>query len=72
MKKIMNDPSQIVDEMLDGLAYAHNDIVERLSGFDVITRTSEKRIEWRLYQVVAQVMSHRMQVLLVKVCYQQQ
>jgi len=43
MKKIMNDPSQIVDEMLDGLAYAHNDIVERLSGFDVITRTSEKK-----------------------------
>lgn len=42
MKKIMNDPSQIVDEMLNGLAYAHNDIVERLDGFDVIVRKSEK------------------------------
>ena len=31
MKKIMNDPSQIVDEMLEGLAYAHNDIVERFT-----------------------------------------
>lgn len=42
MKKIMNDPSQIVDEMLDGLAYTHADIVERVEGFDVIVRTAPK------------------------------
>lgn len=43
MKKIMNNPSQIVDEMLDGLAYTHDDIVERVDGFDVIVRTFEKQ-----------------------------
>src|SRR5699024_8649444 len=30
-------------ETLDGLAYAHNDIVDGLSVFDVIPRTSEKK-----------------------------
>lgn len=42
MKKIMNDPRKIVDEMLDGLAYCHSDIVERLEGFDSIVRTAPK------------------------------
>ena len=43
MKKIMNEATQIVDEMLDGLAYMHDDLVERLDGFDVIVRKSEKK-----------------------------
>ena len=30
MKKIINDPTAVVDEMLDGLAYIHSDLV--LSG----------------------------------------
>lgn len=42
MKKIMNDPTQIVDEMLDGLAYAYDDIVTRIDGFDIIQRTAKK------------------------------
>ena len=27
MKKIINDPTAVVDEMLDGLAYIHSDLV---------------------------------------------
>lgn len=42
MKKIMNDATQIVDEMLQGLAFMHDDLVERLDGYDVIVRKAEK------------------------------
>lgn len=42
MKKIMNDATQIVDDMLQGLAYVHDDLVERLDGYDVIVRKAEK------------------------------
>lgn len=42
MKKIMNDATQIVDDMLQGLAYMHDDLVERLDGYDVIVRKAEK------------------------------
>ena len=42
MKKIMNDPRQVVDEMLDGLAFMHGDKVHRIDGFDVIARNTQK------------------------------
>ena len=42
MKKIINDPTVVVDEMLDGLAYIHSDLVYRVEGFDIIARKSEK------------------------------
>lgn len=42
MKKIMNDATQIVDDMLQGLAYMHDDLVERLDGYDVIVRKADK------------------------------
>lgn len=42
MKKIMNQPEQIVDEMLKGLVFIHSDLVDRLDGFDVIVRKAEK------------------------------
>lgn len=42
MKKIINRPEDIVAEMLDGIAYVHDDLVERLEGFDVIVRKSKK------------------------------
>lgn len=42
MKKIMNDATQIVDDMLQGLAYMHDDLVKRLDGYDVIVRKAEK------------------------------
>lgn len=42
MKKIINEPTQVVDEMLQGLSFMHDDLVERLDGFDVIVRKTEK------------------------------
>lgn len=42
MKKIINEPTQVVDEMLQGLSFMHDDLVERLDGFDVIVRKAEK------------------------------
>lgn len=42
MKKIFNQPTDVVTEMLDGLAYVHNDLVHRVEGFDIIARNEEK------------------------------
>lgn len=42
MKKIINNPVHIVDEMLKGISFIHSDLVERLDGFDVIVRKAEK------------------------------
>lgn len=38
MKKIINDPADILDEMLEGLAFAYEDLVERLPETTVIHR----------------------------------
>lgn len=42
MKKILNQPTDVVTEMLDGLAYVHNNLVHRVEGFDIIARNEEK------------------------------
>ena len=42
MKKIINEPTQVVDEMLQGLSFMHDNLVKRLDGFDVIVRKAEK------------------------------
>ncbi|HGI3157012.1 TPA: dihydroxyacetone kinase subunit DhaK [Streptococcus agalactiae] len=42
MKKILNQPTDVVTEMLDGLAYVHNDLVHLVEGFDIIARNEEK------------------------------
>ncbi|HEL2575097.1 TPA: dihydroxyacetone kinase subunit DhaK [Streptococcus suis] len=42
MKKIINQPENVVDEMLNGLVFMHNDLVERIEGFEVIVRKAEK------------------------------
>lgn len=42
MKKIINEPTNVVDEMLQGIAFMHDDLVERLEGFNVIIRKSKK------------------------------
>lgn len=41
MKKIINNPENVVTEMLDGLTYVHHDLVHRLSGFDIIARNEQ-------------------------------
>lgn len=42
MKKIINQPQDVVDEMLNGFVFMHNDLVERVEGYDVIIRKAEK------------------------------
>lgn len=43
MKKIMNQPEKILDQMLDGLTYAYGDLIERMDGTDVIV--SKNRVK---------------------------
>lgn len=40
MKKMVNQPDQIVDEMLRGMVAAHPDYLKRVDGFDAVTRVS--------------------------------
>ncbi len=40
MKKLMNDPNQIVNQFLDGLIAAHSDLIRRVEGTDIIVRQS--------------------------------
>lgn len=42
MKKIINNPDNVVDEMLDGMVASHPDFVKRLAGTDVIVRAEKK------------------------------
>lgn len=41
MKKIINNPENVVTEMLDGLAYVYHDLVHRVDGFDIIARNEQ-------------------------------
>ncbi|MBS4210282.1 dihydroxyacetone kinase subunit DhaK [Bacillus sp. FJAT-50079] len=38
MKKILNNPNDVVDEMLDGMVVAHSDLIRRIPGTTVIVR----------------------------------
>ncbi|MEM4782298.1 MAG: dihydroxyacetone kinase subunit DhaK, partial [Halalkalicoccus sp.] len=38
MKKLINDPDAVVDEMLDGMVAAHPEYVRRLEGTNVLVR----------------------------------
>ena len=38
MKKVINVPEQVVEEMLQGVVAAHPQYVRRVEGFDVIVR----------------------------------
>ncbi len=38
MKKLINEPDDVVDEMLDGMVAAHPDYVRRLDGLEVLVR----------------------------------
>ncbi len=43
MKKMINDASSIVDEMLEGICLAHPDYVKRVDGTSVVIRTEKKK-----------------------------
>lgn len=43
MKKIINDPEQVVDEMLTGMVLAHSEQLERVAGFNVLIRKKKKK-----------------------------
>lgn len=47
MKKMINNPDNIVDEMLNGMVAAHPDYVKRVDGCDVLGPC--KRITAKLY-----------------------
>ncbi len=40
MKKIINNPENVVQEMLEGMAAAYPQYVRKLDGFDVIVRAN--------------------------------
>ena len=40
MKKMINNPDNIVDEMLNGMVAAHPDYVKRVDGCDVLVRAN--------------------------------
>jgi dihydroxyacetone kinase-like protein len=42
MKKIINSPENVVDEMLEGIAFAYDSLVERVPDTNVITRKADK------------------------------
>lgn len=42
MKKIINNPDNVVDEMLDGMAASQPQYLKRLKGFDALVRTNKK------------------------------
>ncbi len=42
MKKIINQPERVVDDMLKGFAFMHQNIIERIDGFDIIVRKDKK------------------------------
>ncbi len=43
MKKIINTPENVVDEMLNGMTMAHGDQLKRLEGYNVILRKDAKK-----------------------------
>ena len=42
MKKIMNDPNIIVDEMIEGMIVAHSELIQRVAETGIIQRKAEK------------------------------
>lgn len=42
MKKIINNPDNVVDEMLDGMATSQPEYLTRLKGFEIMVRTTKK------------------------------
>ena len=45
MKKLINEPQNVVNEMLDGMAASHPEYLRRLEGFDVLVRTANRKTD---------------------------
>ncbi|MDN6627152.1 MAG: dihydroxyacetone kinase subunit DhaK, partial [Pisciglobus halotolerans] len=43
MKKIINDPEDVVDEMIDGMVLSHPELISRVPETGIVQRTVEKR-----------------------------
>lgn len=49
MKKIMNNPSNIVDEMLQGMIVSHPDLIQRIPETGIINVKRKKMEKWLLF-----------------------
>ncbi|WP_024613828.1 dihydroxyacetone kinase subunit DhaK [Clostridium sp. Ade.TY] len=42
MKKLINNPNNVLEDMLQGIVFAHEDYLKKLDGFDVLVRKNSK------------------------------
>lgn len=42
MKKLINDPNNVLEDMIEGMCYAHEEYLKRIVGFDVLVRKNPK------------------------------
>ncbi|MDU1053060.1 dihydroxyacetone kinase subunit DhaK [Clostridium baratii] len=42
MKKLINDPNNVLEDMIEGMCYAHEEYLKRIEGFDVLVRKNPK------------------------------
>lgn len=42
MKKLINDPNNVLEDMIEGMCYAHENDLKRVEGFDVLVRKNPK------------------------------
>lgn len=42
MKKLINDPNNVLEDMIEGMCYAHEEYLKRVEGFDVLVRKNPK------------------------------
>lgn len=43
MKKLINDPNEVLQDMMDGMVFAHPEYLKKLDNFDVIVRKDQKK-----------------------------
>lgn len=42
MKKLINDPNNVLEDMIEGMCYTHEEYLKRIEGFDVLVRKNPK------------------------------
>ncbi|MCR6514467.1 dihydroxyacetone kinase subunit DhaK [Clostridium sp. LY3-2] len=43
MKKLINNPNEVLQDMMDGMVFAHPEYLKKLDNFDVIVRKNQKK-----------------------------